>query len=85
VAFVPQLVQVVRSRSAHDISTSMFLIFCAGLVLWLFYGLLLGSKPIIIANAVTLVLAGTILGLKLHYERLEALRSGKSGHDRNKN
>ena len=42
--------------------------FCIGVFLWLVYGILLGALPIILANAVTLVLAGLILALKLRYE-----------------
>ena len=45
----------------------MFLAFCAGVALWLVYGLLVGAWPIIAANTVTLVLAGLILGMKVRH------------------
>jgi MtN3 and saliva related transmembrane protein len=45
----------------------MFSLFSAGIVLWLVYGILLQSLPLILSNAVTLVLSLTIIGLKLHY------------------
>lgn len=67
IAFVPQLLKTWRSRSARDVSLGMFLIFCLGVVLWLWYGLLTQDFPVIVANAVTLVLAGTILAFKLRY------------------
>jgi len=67
-AFIPQVVKIWRTRSTHDISLGMFLLFSTGLVLWLVYGVLTGSWPIIIANAVTLVLALTILYFKLRYK-----------------
>ncbi|MEB3163428.1 MAG: SemiSWEET transporter [Prochlorothrix sp.] len=67
IAFVPQLLKTWRSRSARDVSLGMFLIFCLGVVLWLWYGLLTRDFPVIVANAVTLVLAGTILAFKLRY------------------
>ncbi|MGA1264391.1 MAG: SemiSWEET transporter [Prochlorothrix sp.] len=67
IAFVPQLLKTWRSRSARDVSLGMFLIFCLGVVLWLWYGLLKRDLPMIVANAVTLVLAGTILAFKLRY------------------
>lgn len=69
VSFVPQLLKVWRTRSADDISTGMFVLFCTGLVLWLTYGVLIHDLAIIVANVVTLVLAGAILALKLKYSR----------------
>jgi MtN3 and saliva related transmembrane protein len=69
VSFVPQLVRVWRRKSAEDISLSMFLLFSAGVALWLAYGLRIGSFPVIAANTVTLALALAILVLKLMYDR----------------
>jgi MtN3 and saliva related transmembrane protein len=68
-AFVPQLVRVVRLRSARDISLPTFLLFSVGVFLWLLYGLYTGSKPVIVSNAVTFVLSVSILILKLRYGR----------------
>lgn len=68
-AFVPQLVRVVRLRSARDISLPTFLLFSVGVFFWLLYGLDTGSKPVIVSNCVTLVLSVSILLLKLHYDR----------------
>ncbi len=67
IAFVPQVLQVWKSRSARDISLPMYLIFTAGVALWLGYGLLTGTMPVIVANAVTLVLAGAVLAMKLRF------------------
>lgn len=67
VAFVPQVWQVWRTRHTHDISLGMYAIFTCGVAMWLVYGLLLGAWPIIIANAITLLLAGAVLTMKLRY------------------
>jgi MtN3 and saliva related transmembrane protein len=67
-AFVPQLLRVWRLKSARDISLQMFLLFSFGEVMWLVYGLLIRSTPVILANVVTLALALAILALKLRYE-----------------
>jgi len=67
IAFLPQLIQTWKTRSAKDVSLGMFLIFTTGVLLWVIYGLMIQSLPIIAANTVTLVLAGTILVLKLRY------------------
>ncbi len=56
-----------RTRSTRDISLGMFLVFSVGILLWLIYGLMVRDAPLTAANAVTLVLAVTILGLKLRH------------------
>ena len=68
VAFVPQVVRVWRTRSTHDISLLMFCIFSVGVVCWLAYGVALGSWPIILANAITLVLSLAVLWFKIIYK-----------------
>ena len=68
VAFIPQVVQVVRTRSTHDISLAMYLIFTVGVVGWLTYGWWLNSLPMIIANSITLFLALTVLYYKIKYK-----------------
>ena len=67
IAFVPQLVKTWKTRSTADISLSMFLVLVIGIILWLAYGMLLGDVPLIVANGITLVLAGIILVFKLRY------------------
>ena len=69
IAFVPQLVRIVRKRSAHDISWWMFGLFSIGIVLWLWYGIRVDALPVILANVVTLALALAILVLKWRYGR----------------
>jgi MtN3 and saliva related transmembrane protein len=66
-SFIPQVVQVWRTKHTKDISLGMYSVFTAGIVVWLIYGLLLGSAPIIIANSITIVLAGSVLIMKLKY------------------
>ena len=66
-AFIPQVWKIYRTKSGKDISARMFSLFSAGIVLWLLYGILLQSLPLILSNAVTLVLSLTILALKLRY------------------
>ena len=67
VSFVPQALMTIRTRDTHGISRGMYLMFTAGVALWLAYGIYLASWPMIVANTVTLALAATILILKLRY------------------
>ncbi len=66
-AFVPQVLRVVRTRHTRDLSLGTFALFCGGVALWLWYGLWLGSLPIVVANGATLVLALIILGYKIKF------------------
>jgi MtN3 and saliva related transmembrane protein len=69
ISFLPQALRIWRRRSADDISYIALLAFIAGISLWLWYGVMLNSLPIILANAVTLALNLAILGLKIaHHE-----------------
>ena len=67
VAFLPQAIKTWRSKSAKDISLTMFICFCCGIVLWVIYGFMLGAFPVILANVVTLCIATTILAFKIRY------------------
>lgn len=67
-AYVPQVLKVWRSRSARDISLSMFLMMNLGIALWLAYGLLIGSPGLILANAATLCLTAAVLVAKLKFD-----------------
>lgn len=66
-SFIPQVWRVWRTKHTQDISLLMYTFFTAGVALWLAYGILLGAWPIIIANSITLLLAGTVLVLKLRF------------------
>ena len=67
VSFVPQVWHSLKTRDVSGISLGMYSAFTIGVALWLVYGLLLWSWPLIIANSITLALAATILGLKLRF------------------
>lgn len=67
-AFLPQVIKTWCTRMTRDISLGMFLVLCLGICLWVIYGLLRGDLPVILGNAVSLALAGTILLFKLKYK-----------------
>ncbi len=68
-AFVPQVVRIVRTRSAYDISWWLFGILAAGSALWLWYGIELRALPLIVTNVATLSLQLAIFWLKWRYGR----------------
>ncbi|MGZ8271458.1 MAG: SemiSWEET transporter [Methylophilus sp.] len=67
IAFVPQAIQSYKTRDLSGISLPMYFIFTTGVAMWLFYGLLKVDWPIIIANAITVCLAGMVLILKIKH------------------
>lgn len=66
-AFIPQAWQVWRTRHTKDISLGMYAIFTCGVAMWLVYGLLIDSWPVIIANSITFLLAGAVLMMKIRF------------------
>ncbi len=75
-SFVPQALLTLRRRDVSGISLGMYSAFTVGVALWLAYGWRLGEWPIIVANALTLVLAMTILVSKIIIDRQAARPAG---------
>ena len=70
-AFLPQAWQTFRTRDVSGISLAMYAAFTIGILLWLAYGIRIGSWPLIVANTVTLLLAGAVLVMKIAIERAD--------------
>lgn len=68
IAFIPQVIRVWKTRSARDVSVGMYALFTTGVALWLAYGLLIESWPVIVANSITLLLAGAVLVMKVKFD-----------------
>lgn len=66
-AFLPQVIKTWRTRQTRDLSLATLLALCLGIILWVAYGTLRNDLPLILSNAVTLTLVGTLLVLKLRY------------------
>jgi MtN3 and saliva related transmembrane protein len=64
-SFIPQIGKILKTRSAEGVSLKMFSVTVTAFVLWTIYGLLLMSWPIALSNAVCLVLALTVVVLRL--------------------
>jgi 5'(3')-deoxyribonucleotidase/uncharacterized protein with PQ loop repeat len=73
VAFVPQIAKI-RRQGGRDLSYGMLGLYLAGVGLWLAYGLLIGARAVILANAAAALLVGTALALKV-------LTAGPTRHD----
>jgi MtN3 and saliva related transmembrane protein len=66
-AYLPQALHSFRAKSVRDISLIMLVSLNVGLVLWVAYGFLIHSLPLILPNAITFFLAFPLLIMKLRY------------------
>lgn len=69
IAYLPQLIKTWQTKSAHDLSWSMLIVLCTGIILWLVYGFYIQNIPIIAANIVTFIFTSMILVLKIKYKQ----------------
>jgi MtN3 and saliva related transmembrane protein len=67
-AFFPQALKSWKTRDLSGVSLPMYSLFTIGVAMWLVYGIILGSWPIIIANVITLGLASLVLALKVMHK-----------------
>jgi MtN3 and saliva related transmembrane protein len=74
-AFLPQAIQIFRTKNTDSLSLIMYIVFTVGVLLWLCYGVLIQNKVVIFANTVTLIFALFILVTKITNE-LKAERWG---------
>ncbi len=71
-SFVPQVVKIVREKDASQVSLRMYVVTVTGFTLWLAYGVMLKSWPLIASNTISLGLSAAILALKLRYPDAKA-------------
>lgn len=64
-SFLPQVIQVIKTKDTKSISLGMYSMFVVGIIFWTIYGFLLRDKPILIANLITFCLAFVILIYKI--------------------
>lgn len=65
-SFLPQAIRIYRTKNTDAISVWMYSIFSTGVFLWLIYGVLIQAWPVVIANAITLLLSLWILWMKIN-------------------
>lgn len=68
-SFAPQILKIWRDRDASSVSLRMYVVTVAGFSLWIVYGLLIRTWPLVGANTVCLAMAAGILILKIHFDR----------------
>jgi len=70
-SFIPQVIQIFKTRDVSSISLVMYIAFTVGVFLWLLYGIMNAQISVILANGITFVLALMILSLKIKYRSVD--------------
>jgi MtN3 and saliva related transmembrane protein len=65
-SFLPQAIMTIKTRDTESLSLGMYSMFALGVFLWFIYGIYLSNNAIIIANAITFILAALILCFKIY-------------------
>ena len=68
ISFLPQAIKTIQTKDTSGISLPMYALFTAGTLLWLIYGMMSGSLPVAVANAITFIFASIILVYKIRYK-----------------
>jgi MtN3 and saliva related transmembrane protein len=71
-ANLPQVWKTYRSKSGEGLSFRMLLALAIGLGLWIMYGIMIKSLPLIATNAVVFLLILVLIGMKLKFDRAPA-------------
>lgn len=78
IAFAPQLLKALKTKSTKDVSLLMLICSTSGMVLWLIHGIQVNDPAIIAANSVSIILAASLLGFKIKNDyAYSVLNSGK--------
>lgn len=67
VSFVPQAIQVIRTKDTSGISLGMYAMFVVGVFLWCLHGIVMNDISIVVANVITFLLSSIILLYKIKY------------------
>lgn len=70
-AALPDFVAMLRRRSRLGMNPRMAAITAVFQILWLYYGLLIASRPVIMWNAVAVLINSLCVGAYLHFARKE--------------
>ncbi|AKB59429.1 SemiSWEET family sugar transporter [Methanosarcina barkeri] len=86
VAFAPQLLRALTTKSTKDVSLMMLICSTSGMLLWMLHGILVNDSALIVTNSISFVLAFLLLGLKIKNDYLGFVlnfssKYGESGKD----
>ncbi|MDO9103479.1 MAG: SemiSWEET transporter [Methylovulum sp.] len=65
-SFLPQAILTIKTKDTDSLSLGMYSLFTSGVFCWLVYGIYIANNAIIFANAITFMLAASILTCKIY-------------------
>ncbi len=68
VSFLPQVIKIWKTKSAHDLSMPTLLLLTANVTLWLTYGISINNRPLWITNAIVLSMVLAMIYFKIRYK-----------------
>ncbi len=68
ITFLPQVIQIWKTKSAKDLSLQMLLLLILGVSMWLTYGILVMDAAIIYTNSMVLTMSLILLFFKMKYK-----------------
>jgi len=78
-AAVPDLVAMLSRRSSAGMNPRMAAIMGVFQILWVYYGLLIASRPVVVWNVVAILTNFLSVGAYLHFVRKEKSSAGNKG------
>ena len=67
-SFIPQAIQVIKTKDTSGISLLMYSMFVLGVALWTVHGFIIHDLAVILANIVTFIFAFIVLAYKIKYK-----------------
>lgn len=67
-SFIPQAIQVIKTKDTSGISLLMYSMFVVGVALWTVHGFIINDLAVIFANIVTFIFAFIVLAYKIRYK-----------------
>ena len=83
-AALPDLLAMLRRRSSEGMNPRMGAIMGAFQILWVYYGLLIASRPVIIWNVIAVFINFLTVGAYAHFLRQEKAKSGAAAESQSK-
>ena len=74
-AALPDLIGMLKRRSSAGMNPRMAAIMCVFQVAWVYYGLLIASRPVIMWNVVAIVINALSVSAYVHFVRKESRRA----------
>jgi len=68
---IPQLIKVIKTKEAKDVSVKMLIVLIIGMALWIVYGYLRKDLPLLLTNSFSLLLNAILLGARIKYAKGE--------------